>query len=94
MNQPNVLQEADELVSGPRNGRYGHPRDSFAQIGRIWSEILNIPVTPEQVGMCMVALKLCRFIHRPDKRDSLVDLVGYARTIEMIMDSDPEDPQG
>jgi len=80
----NILQEADELVSGPRNGRYGHPRDSFAQIGRVWAEILGVPVTPEQVGLCMIAMKVCRFVHRPDKLDSLVDICGYARTIEMI----------
>ena len=80
----NVLQEADELVSGPRNGRYGHPRESFAQIGRMWAEILGVPVNAEQVALMMAAMKLCRFIQRPDKWDSAIDLCGYIRTLEMI----------
>lgn len=82
----NVLQEADKLVSEERNARYGHPKNSFAQIGRMWSEILGIPISAEQVALMMAAMKLCRLIHRPNKRDSAVDLCGYIRTFEMVRD--------
>lgn len=50
----NVLQEADEIVSGPRNGRYGHPRQSFGEISSLWSIILGTRVTADQVAECQV----------------------------------------
>lgn len=78
-----ILEEAGRLTSGERNNDYGHPLDDFSRSAAMWSAILSIPVTPEQVGLCMIALKLARHCHAP-KRDNLTDAAGYARAIEMI----------
>ena len=65
--------------------------DNFADIAAMWSVILrrNIKtgadVTPEQVALMMAALKICRANKdNCEKRDSLVDLAGYAGCIEKI----------
>lgn len=78
------LAEADRLVSGARNDDYGHPIDDFTRIGRMWGAILGIDdVDPALVGLCMVAVKIGREVHRP-KRDNSVDGAGYFKTVWMI----------
>lgn len=81
-----ILEEAAAATSGPRQEDYGHPAEDFARTGRLWSAILGQPVSPDEVGLCMVALKVSRLVNTPGHRDSLVDLAGYARTLEMIQD--------
>lgn len=80
----NILEEANELVNGARQASYGHPLDDFTRTAKIWSAILGCEVSPEQVGLCMVAVKISRQCNRP-KRDNLVDMAGYAATIEMVL---------
>jgi Domain of unknown function (DUF6378) len=79
----NILQEADRITSVDRNDDYGHPRTDFQRTAVFWSAIFGFPVTPEQVALCMIALKLSREVHK-HKRDSIVDIAGYARTLEML----------
>lgn len=81
----NVLQEADKLVHGDRNADYGHPLDDFSKTAAMWSVILGTNVTPEQVGLCMCAVKISRQCNRP-KLDNLVDLAGYAETVNMVIE--------
>ena len=81
-NNNGVLMEANSLVHGDRNDDYGHPLDDFTRIAKMWSAILNVDVSAQQVGLCMCALKISRECNKP-KRDNLVDLAGYAETIDM-----------
>ena len=71
-----IAQEAMDIVSGARQQTYGHPSKNFEDTARLWSVVLDIEVTPQQVALCMVQLKLAREIFAP-KRDNLVDAVGY-----------------
>lgn len=80
-----VLTEAEGLVHGDRNASYGHPLDDFRRTAKMWSAILGVEVQPEKVGLCMIAVKLSRECHRP-KRDNLVDIAGYAETVEWAKD--------
>jgi hypothetical protein len=82
----NCLEIANELVGGDRNADYGHPREDFTRTAKMWSALLGTEVTPEQVGLCMIAVKLSRETHR-HKPDNLTDIAGYARTLEMIYDA-------
>jgi hypothetical protein len=79
----NILEEANGLVSTDRQRDYGHPLDDFARTAALWTAILGFPIEPEQVGLCMAAVKISRECNR-HKRDNLVDLAGYARTVELI----------
>lgn len=83
----NICQEADRIVQGARQKAYGHPAQDFSRTGALWATILGLAeVTPVQVALCMAALKISRLCETPDHRDSLVDLAGYARTIELIQE--------
>jgi hypothetical protein len=71
-----IATEAVGLVTGDRQKAYGHPSKNFEDIARLWSVVLGIEVTPAQVGLCMIQVKLAREVFVP-KRDNLVDAVGY-----------------
>lgn len=80
---PNILQEAQKAVYGDRQADYGSVTDNFTTTAKIWSAILKWEVTPEQVGLCMVGLKIARECHKP-KRDNLIDGAGYFATLEKM----------
>lgn len=80
-----TLQEAQRLVHGNRGEDYGHPLDDFSKTASMWSVILGFAVTAEQVGLCMACVKISRQLNRP-KRDNMVDLAGYAETVQMVID--------
>lgn len=81
-----VCQEADRLVSVDRQNQYGHPFDNFSDISVGWNIIAETQnITAEKVGLMMIWVKICRekFKH---KRDNLVDIAGFAKTIDLIYD--------
>lgn len=80
----NILEEALELVQNSRQASYGHPIDDFSRTAKMWSAILGVEVRPEQIPLCMIAVKISRECHQP-KRDNLVDIAGYALTLEMVI---------
>ena len=79
---PTVLEEAAELVDGPRRHTYGHPRDNHERTAALWSAYLGVPISARQVCMLNALQKVGRDAHRP-WRDNLVDLAGWARNAEM-----------
>lgn len=80
----NVLQEAMDLVGGARRSDYGHPLDDFSRTAQIWGAILKCPVSPSQVALCMIGLKMSRECNGP-KRDNIVDIGGYALCHDMVL---------
>jgi hypothetical protein len=79
----NILQEANEITGGERHDSYGHPRADFTRTATLWSAFLGITITPEQVPLMMILLKVSREANK-HKRDNLVDIAGYSRTREML----------
>lgn len=80
-----ILDEAAELTSGPRQADYGHPIEDHTRTATMWSALLGVEVTAEQVCLCMVALKMSRECNKT-KRDNLTDGCGYFRNIEQIQE--------
>ena len=72
-------------VLGERAGSYGPPATSMATIAARWSLTLGRPVTPEQVILCMIDVKLARLAHDPSHRDSIVDIIGYAALLPEVV---------
>ena len=42
------------------------------------------PVTPAEVVLCLIDLKLARLGHDPKHRDSLLDVAGYAAVLQEV----------
>lgn len=92
----NILTEADRLTSKDRQQAYGHPLDDYNCTAAIWTAMLKhaglIPkdifyqISAELAQAMMIALKLVRLSQNLEHRDSLVDIAGYARTIEMTIE--------
>lgn len=76
-----IASDAVNLVTGARQQDYAHPAVNFGRIAALWSPVLGIDVTPEQVALCMIQVKIAREVHA-HTRDNLVDLVGYALTLD------------
>lgn len=81
--QPSILAEADTIINGPRRDAYGDVRQSFTAVAHTWSDILKHPVTPQQVALCMIALKLHREANKPS-RDNRVDVCGYTALLDRL----------
>ena len=79
-----ILEEADRIVNGDRRNSYGSPAKNFGRTASIWSGILDVAITPEQVALCMIGLKIAREVHKPS-RDNLTDQIGYILCLENIL---------
>ena len=78
-----MLKHAADILAD-RSQTYGDPRQSMAAIAERWSITLGQPVTPTQVVLCMMDLKLSRLQRDPKHRDSMVDLIGYAAVLHEV----------
>lgn len=82
----NILIEADSLVGGDRGADYGHPLDDFSKVvGMAMALWGRGPQTAEEHGIYMMLVKIARQANRP-KRDNMVDVAGYAATVQMCID--------
>jgi hypothetical protein len=78
-----VLDEAKELVTGDRNNHYGPPHQDFARtagaltaLGYRGPDGRNLEA--HDVAIMVGMVKMSRLMWTPRKRDSWVDLAGYA----------------
>ena len=78
-----ILDEAKEIIQGERREAYGPVHESFEKIARLWSEVMGYKVTPQQVALCMVQLKIAREIARP-KKDNRIDIINYAALLDQL----------
>ena len=83
MNGAMLLQHAAGVIEH-REQVYGPAEESFAQIAARWSLVLGITVTPAQVALCLIDLKLARLSHDPAHLDSIVDVAGYAACLREV----------
>lgn len=87
----NILQEADRLVSGDRHESYKHPLHDYECTSLMWSAMIKkrygveVNLSPDFCTLMMAAMKISREVGK-HKRDNLVDLAGYARCTEMILE--------
>ena len=56
------------------------PGPHFKRVATIWSGILGVPVSAEQVVLCMVGLKIAREAGQHDP-DNITDAEGYLSLI-------------
>ncbi len=79
-----MLTRAAALVAHRRKA-YGDPAASMDMVAKRWSMTLGRPVTPAQVVLCLIDLKLTRLGHDPRHQDSITDLAGYAAVLQEVV---------
>jgi len=67
-----------------RRDDYGDPAEQFRAIADRWTITLGTPITPSQVALCMIDLKLARLAYDPGHVDSIVDVIGYAALLREV----------
>lgn len=77
-----VTEEAHDVVEMRREA-YGHPYENLGTIARLWGEVFGVAISPEDVAICMILVKVAREVNM-HKRDNLVDICGYADCISEI----------
>lgn len=79
MTRDEILSEASRIV-GSREADYGAPEDTFAYIADLWQVYLGAgqKITPMDVAMMMILLKVARASAGRYKPDTFIDIAGYA----------------
>jgi hypothetical protein len=78
-------------VIAERSTQYGDAHSNMTTIAARWSATLGREITPAQVVLCLLDLKLARLAHDPSHEDSVVDVCGYAALLrELIESNNPE----
>ncbi len=72
-----ILDTAKALTCGDRDQDYGSPTANHIDIARGWEVLLNARITPAQVALCMVWVKMCRAKTSPQKLDHYADGAAY-----------------
>ena len=83
MSADSILKHAADVLA-ERSKTYGAPDKAMAAIAARWSLTLGHPVTPAEVVLCMIDLKLTRLARDPRHQDSMLDIAGYAAVLHEV----------
>lgn len=99
---PNIFDQAKDLIYGQRNKDYGHPRENFSTTAMLWNTYIDQrQVTHERgtkepfglneydVAYMMTLLKIARLANDPQHRDSRVDVCGYMGCADRLEEQEP-----
>jgi Domain of unknown function (DUF6378) len=84
MTAEQLLEQAASVVRDRRR-TYGQPRDLFERVAIRWSQVLGITVTPSEVIVCSIDLKIARLTPDPGHLDSITDIAGYAGCLAEVL---------
>lgn len=79
-----ILEHADLLIHGARESEYGSKLTNFTQIAMLFQGTIGhklqpgARITPEDVALLMIQVKVARLAKSPDHTDSVADIAGYA----------------
>jgi ABC-type transport system involved in cytochrome bd biosynthesis fused ATPase/permease subunit len=79
-----LLADAATTIAGVREQEYGSKLQNFTQIAMLFQGTLatkllpNARITPEDVALLMMQVKIARLAKSPDHKDSILDVAGYA----------------
>jgi hypothetical protein len=83
MDAEQLLEHAADIVSRRRR-EYGEPVDLFEQVAKRWSLTLGTELSPAQVVLCLIDLKVARLARDPRHFDSQADVAGYAACLREV----------
>lgn len=73
-----ILYKAIDIVSGDRSRTHGDIASNMKIISDLWSVYLDKSITPQDVSMMMILLKVARLKTGTPITDHFVDIAGYA----------------
>lgn len=85
-----ILANADSTIHGPREAEYGNKLQNFTQIAMLFQGTLatklapGMRITPEDVALLMMQVKIARLAKSPDHKDSILDIAGYAGCMDEL----------
>jgi len=82
-----ILEETIRIVTGQRQEDYGDKVINHKNIADLWSSYLNKKISPHDVAICMLLVKVARLKNRKTK-DCYIDMAGYAAIAGEINDTD------
>jgi len=77
MRSSDYLDKALKIVQGQRQFEYGDKYQNHDNIAKLWSTFLDYKISPHDVAICMLLVKVARLKHRKTE-DCYVDMAGYA----------------
>ncbi len=78
MKAEEILTQAVSLVGGNRAGTHGDKKINHRNIANLWGAYLDYPLSPHDVAVMMVLLKVARTQAGSHNEDDYVDMAGYA----------------
>ena len=78
-----ILFEAIKTVR-QREKEYGPAIVKYKELARRWSGVLKQELTPVQVILMMIHLKLLRLENNQEHHDTMVDIAGYAEVYARV----------
>ena len=85
-----LLEEIQETLNA-RGQIYGSSRSNHERISELWTGYLGDYISPMQVSMCMLLVKVSRLTESPNHQDSIKDIIGYATIYSELLNSYEED---
>lgn len=83
MKRRSVCEDAKRVVEA-REPLYGDPTPGYRRVAALWSAVLGVTVSPRQVALCMILMKVSRESGK-HQWDNLVDIAGYAENLGRMM---------
>lgn len=88
MNRSEILDMAKEIVTKDRQATHGNAEDNFSTISEMWEAYIrsaciagdyyDLCISPNDVAIMMILLKIARTASNPEHLDNWLDMVGYA----------------
>jgi hypothetical protein len=83
-----ILGEAHQLITGPRQQQYAHPYEDYSKVVDIFYGLTGVRLTVHEALCFMVSVKMARLRTAVERggwhHDSLVDAIGYLGCINMV----------
>jgi hypothetical protein len=83
-----ILREAHDLITGPRQLEYSHPYDDYGKVIQLFRLMTGVDLGIDEAVLFMVCVKLARLSTNIQegrwKHDTLLDTIGYLGCLNMV----------
>lgn len=92
MTREEIIKQVSKCILNDRQNTYGTPENNFQTIANLWNEYLgsDYKITPKDVAVMMLLLKVARMKSSPNHLDNFVDAAGYSIIAGSFCNSEKE----